>query len=179
MADDARDVKSEAVDTALEGMKLEDEGISNGAQDSFHGAKSEDAASTPRDFKKSRSGTPTQKSTSKSSANSHSASQTPKSEYDEDEEDIGGDISVTVEPGKLPKLLRKSTMKVIARPPELYNDLPDCTDESTTVFQVIPECLYGSKSMGKSKSDDDDGPIDCDCSEERGELFNLIVHNQY
>lgn len=167
MAEDGRDVKSEAVDTALEGMKLEDGSKSHGAQDFFHDVKSEDAA-TPRDFKNSRSGTPAQKSTSKSPANAQSASHTPKSEYD-DEEDIGGDISVLAEPGKATKLSRKPTVKVAPRPPELYNDLPDSTAESLSVFQAIPECLYGSKSMGKSKSDDDDGPIDCDCSEERSE----------
>lgn len=175
MADDARDVKSEAVDTALEGMKIEDGRDSNGVQDSSHDVKSEDVA-TPRDFKKSRSGTPAEKSTSKSPAGDHSASQSPKSEYDE-EEDIGGDITLTVEPGKAPKLSRKSTLKVVARPPELYNDLPDSTSESLSVFQIIPECLYGSKSMGKSKSDDDDGPIDCDCSEERGKCYNPFIYN--
>lgn len=172
MADDSRDIKSEAVDTALGEMKLEEGGESDEAHmTTASDGKSEDAP-TPGDIKRSRSGTPAQKSASRSPPKNSSASQTPKSDSDEDEEVIGGDITLTVEPGKAPKLSRKSIQKFAARLPPLYNDLPDSTEDSLAVFQIIPECLYGSKSMGKSKmSDDDDGPIDCDCSEHRSKCF--------
>jgi histone-lysine N-methyltransferase SETD2 len=44
----------------------------------------------------------------------------------------------------------------------LYDDLPDATEESCSTFQVIPECLYGSKHMGSTDVD----PLDCDCQEQ-------------
>lgn len=172
MADDARDIKSEAVDTALGEMKIEEERGSDGPHETTASNGKYEDAPTPGDIKRSRSGTPAQKSTPRSPPKNSSASQTPKSDYEEDEEVIGGDITLTVEPGKAPKLSRKSTQKVAARPALLYNDLPDSTEDSLSVFQIIPECLYGSKSMGKSKmSDDDDGPIDCDCSEHRSKCL--------
>lgn len=44
----------------------------------------------------------------------------------------------------------------------LYDHLPDATAEATSHFQVIPDCLYGSKNMGVSELE----ALDCDCSEE-------------
>ncbi|CCU76026.1 histone-lysine N-methyltransferase [Blumeria hordei DH14] len=45
----------------------------------------------------------------------------------------------------------------------LLNDLPDVFDEAVSVFQVIKECIYGSKYMGSSGDHD---TLDCDCSEQ-------------
>ena len=84
-----------------------------------------------------------------------------------EEEIIGGDITVTVEPGKAPKLSRKSSQKVISRPPILYDDMPDSTEEASTVFQIIKDCIYGSKHMGSSEHD----ALDCDCSEQWSEFI--------
>ncbi|CAK7263417.1 histone methyltransferase set2 [Sporothrix epigloea] len=44
----------------------------------------------------------------------------------------------------------------------LYNHLPDATAEATSKFQVIADCLYGSKNMGLSDLES----LDCDCAEE-------------
>lgn len=59
-----------------------------------------------------------------------------------------------------PKLSRKTLQK--PRPTALLTDLPDVTTESCEHFQVIPDCLYGSKSLGSTDHDS----LDCDCSEE-------------
>jgi hypothetical protein len=175
MAEDSRDIKADTVDAALGEMKLEESGDYDSANEAAApNGKYEDAA-TPGDTKRSRSGTPAHKSASGSPMKDSRGSQTPRSDSDEEEKAIDGEITLTVEPGKAPKLSRKSAQKVAARPPPLYNDLPDSTEEALSVFQRIPECLYGSKSMGKSKmSDDDDSPIDCDCSEHRSECTRFL-----
>lgn len=133
MADDTREILPEAVDAALGEMKLEEgievQGFANGTNGYI---------STPTEIKTSHSNTPVFiKSRSQTPSRKQSTSQTPKSEIGEDEEIIGGDITLTVEPGKAPKLLRKSSQKVIPRPPPLFNDLPDSTEEAASVFQVI------------------------------------------
>ncbi|KAK7728733.1 histone methyltransferase set2 [Cytospora paraplurivora] len=61
-----------------------------------------------------------------------------------------------------PKLSRKSSTKIMARSPLLFDHLPDATEDSTNAFQIISDCLYGSKHMGSSEHD----ALDCDCAEE-------------
>ncbi|PQE10351.1 Histone-lysine N- H3 lysine-36 specific protein [Rutstroemia sp. NJR-2017a WRK4] len=158
MADEIKVEKPEAVNAALGEMKLEEE---DEAHNHVNGTNGD--ISTPREFKRSHSNTPgLVNSGSQTPITKNSASQTPKSEEDEDEELIGGDITVTAEPGKAPKLTRKSSQKVISRPPPLFSDLPDATEEASSVFQVIKDCIYGAKHMGASEHD----ALDCDCSEE-------------
>lgn len=172
MADDTRDMAPEAVDEALSDMKLEERGSSVDPLDTIAVEGTYSQAPTPGSMKRSRSSTPLlplrKKSESQSPIDPQSASQTPKSEYDA-EEIIGGDITVTLEPGKGPKLSRKSAQKVVAHPPTLFNDLEDATDEAIGVFQVIKDCIYGSKYMGSSEHD----PLDCDCSEEWSKYYEL------
>ncbi|KAH6681707.1 hypothetical protein B0J14DRAFT_221395 [Halenospora varia] len=159
MAEDTREFKPEAVDAALEEMKLEGE---SPPRDTIV-ANGYDKVPTPGKSEKSRSSTPaTKKSASRSPYPKQSASQSPKSEDEDGEEHIGGDITVTVEPGKPPKLLRTSSQKIIARPPQLFSDLPDSTEESLDVFHLIKDCIYGAKHFGASDND----ALDCDCSEE-------------
>jgi hypothetical protein len=161
MADDTRDVKPEAVNTALGDMKLEEGAPPDEALETISVNGEYEQAPTPGGYKRSPSTTPGPvKSTSQSPIKKQSASQTPKSEYDE--ETIGGDITVTVEPGKAPKLSRKSSQKVISRPAPLFDHLEDATEEAISVFQLIKDCIYGSKYMGYSEHD----ALDCDCSEE-------------
>ncbi|KAN0115174.1 hypothetical protein V8E51_004718 [Hyaloscypha variabilis] len=161
MADDTRDTRDEVVDAALSEMNLEAGGSPSEAEDTSAPNGAYDAP-TPQGIKRSRSSTPVaRKSRSQSPIKKQSASQTPKSEDDE-EEIIGGDITVTVEPGKAPKLSRKSSQKVVARPPNLFDDVEDSTEEAVTVFQVIKECIYGAKTMGNSEHD----ILDCDCLEQ-------------
>jgi [histone H3]-lysine36 N-trimethyltransferase len=163
MADDSRDVKPEAVDTALSDMKLEEgaspmeNGFANGAYEK---------APTPGYSKKSRSSTPAMaNSTSQSPVKKQSASQSPVSR--DGEEVIGGGITLVVENGKPPKLSRKASQKIIPRPAPLFNDLLDSTEEATSVFSLIKDCIYGGRTMGQSPHDS----MDCDCSEEWSKLF--------
>ncbi|KUL88110.1 hypothetical protein ZTR_04036 [Talaromyces verruculosus] len=74
---------------------------------------------------------------------------------------IGGDITLKQEPGKPPKLARSSSQKVIARPPQLFSHLPDSVNEARQTFEVINDCIYGSKYMGHTEH-----AMECDCSEE-------------
>ncbi|KAK9795742.1 hypothetical protein SCARD494_04713 [Seiridium cardinale] len=60
------------------------------------------------------------------------------------------------------KLSRKASQKMVPRPSALFGDSPDVTDEACGHFQLIPDCLYGSKSLGASEHD----TLDCDCAEE-------------
>ncbi|KAL2074301.1 hypothetical protein VTL71DRAFT_8079 [Oculimacula yallundae] len=163
MADDTRDLNPGAVDAALEEMKLQEGGSPGGDDDTIMVNGNHGGSSTPRNLQRSRSLSPAMKqSASQSPVQNGSARQTPRSQDEEEEEIIGGDITVTVEPGKAPKLSRKSSQKVISRPPILFNDIPDSTEEASEVFQVIKDCIYGSKNMGFSEHD----ALDCDCSEQ-------------
>jgi histone-lysine N-methyltransferase SETD2 len=47
-------------------------------------------------------------------------------------------------------------------PPPLFDHLPDATADACKIFQVINDCLYGSRNMGSSDHD----ALDCDCAEE-------------
>lgn len=60
------------------------------------------------------------------------------------------------------KLTRKAAQKLASRAPVLFDHIPDATEEASSHFQLIPDCLYGSKSLGSSEHD----PLDCDCAEE-------------
>lgn len=157
MSEEYKDIKPEAVDTALGDMHLEEEPSSQSS--ATHGNKhnkEEMATSTQPD----RNG-------------SHSLSPEPsvitnKSEDDE-EDTIDGEIELKIEPGKLPKLSRKSSQKVVSRPPPLFDHLPNSTEEATATFQVIRDCIYGSKYMGSSEHD----ALGCDCSEQWSKFFEL------
>lgn len=84
----------------------------------------------------------------------------PLHKYDH-EEIVGGDISVKLEPGKAPKLSRSVSQKIMSRPPPLFLDAPDKTDEATSTFQVIPNCMYAAKYLGSTEH-----ALECDCAEE-------------
>lgn len=84
-------------------------------------------------------------------------------------ETIGGDITVTVEPGKAPKISRKASQKIIAQPPTLLSHLPDATDEATSSFDILTDCHYASRSLGSTEQ-----ALECDCSEEWG--MSLLNH---
>lgn len=61
-----------------------------------------------------------------------------------------------------PKSSKKSSSKARLRSPPLFDHLPDATEESMKAFQIINDCLYGSKNMGSSDND----ALDCDCAAE-------------
>ncbi|KAF2205426.1 hypothetical protein GQ43DRAFT_446049 [Delitschia confertaspora ATCC 74209] len=107
---------------------------------------------------------PPPQSASRSTTQSPSKQQSPNespSEKGEQEEVVGGDITLKMEPGKAPKLSRTASQKVAARPPPLFLDLPDATAEASRTFQVLPECSYGAKHMGTTEH-----ALECDCAEE-------------
>ncbi|KAH0285573.1 hypothetical protein KCU62_g7404, partial [Aureobasidium sp. EXF-3399] len=79
----------------------------------------------------------------------------------EREETIGGDLSIKLEPGKAPKLSRTMSQKVITGPRQLFNDLPDSTDEATSTFDLLPDCTYGARHLGTTEQ-----ALECDCVEE-------------
>ncbi|KAG5665179.1 hypothetical protein KAF25_009304 [Fusarium avenaceum] len=68
------------------------------------------------------------------------------------------------------KLSRKASQKLAAsREPVLFDHLPDMTAESCNFFQLIPDCLYGSKHLGSTDNDS----LDCECREEWHNGLNL------
>lgn len=153
MSNDGLDKKPGAVDTALGDMKLESP---DAASDTIKVNGSSEHSLAPTATKTSRS---------PSLERSHSlssATQTPISGVYEHEEILGGEVALKLEPGKPPKLSRKSSQKVMSRPPQLFDHLPNSTSEAITTFQVIRDCIYGSKYMGSSEHD----ALGCDCSEE-------------
>jgi len=81
------------------------------------------------------------------------------------EEVVGGDILVKMEPGDAPKLTRKQSQKVPARPKQLFTHLEDATSDATKSFEVLRDCHYAAKYMGYTEP-----PLECDCSEEWGKL---------
>jgi hypothetical protein len=101
-----------------------------------------------------------------SSSKQPSAAQSPAVKG-EREETIGGDLSIKLEPGKAPKLSRTMSQKVITGPRQLFNDLPDSTDEATSTFDVLPDCTYGARHLGTTEQ-----ALECDCIEEWGMLLS-------
>lgn len=101
-----------------------------------------------------------------SAVKSRSQSRSPvKKDGDADarEDKVGGDITVKMEPGQPPKLSRSSSQKIIARPPQLFLDLPNSTAEARTTFETLEDCTYANKYMGYTEH-----AMECDCAEEWG-----------
>ena len=86
------------------------------------------------------------------------------------EEVLGGEITLKMEPGKAPKLSRTASHKIVSRPPTLYHDLPDSTAEAKDTFSVLPECTYANKNIGTTEH-----ALECDCSEEWGKSLNTVT----
>lgn len=163
--DDTQDLKEEDVDEALGEMNLEEHAPPMAREIVANGASP--GANTPNGFKKSASTTPEpQKSEPQSPIKQPSMSVTPTSEDDE-EASAEEDITASLEAGEALKLSRKASKKATSQPARLFDHLPDATEEATSDFQVIKDCIYGSKYMGYSEHD----ALDCDCSEEWSKYF--------
>ncbi|KAM5345386.1 hypothetical protein ACJ41O_011248 [Fusarium nematophilum] len=92
---------------------------------------------------------------------SHEGSRSPTASHDSVKSRSGS--ADTPSSAKATRLSRKASQKLAAsREPVLYNHLPDVTDESRNHFQLIPDCLYGSKHLGSTDND----ALDCECREE-------------
>ena len=100
----------------------------------------------------------------------------PKSD-DEEEKVIKADVVVKQEPGEPPKLSRTASQKVSTKAASLYLDYADKTDEATSSFQVISDCIYAAKYLGATEH-----ALECDCPDEWGmygfdHLFSIIARN--
>ncbi|KAK1957593.1 SET domain-containing protein [Colletotrichum sublineola] len=127
----------------MEEVKIEEGGASNGVK------VERDASKTP--------------SQNKSNEGSRTTSLSPG------EDTTNGDGISTPGSTQRPKLSRKASQKPIKHETPLFHDLPDVTEQSCTTFQVIPDCLYGSKHMGSTDND----ALDCDCRSEWHDGENL------
>ncbi|KAJ0162933.1 Histone-lysine N-methyltransferase, H3 lysine-36 specific [Colletotrichum tanaceti] len=85
------------------------------------------------------------------------------------EDTINGEDTSTPGGTQRPKLSRKASQKPVKRESPLFHDLPNVTEQSCNTFQVIPDCLYGSKHMGSTDND----ALDCDCRSEWQDGKNL------
>ena len=162
MSDDEKDGKSYGLEVEVREMEIKSEsptgqGIRE-AQEELIGVKQESdtAHSSPsKQAVKSRS-------SSQSPVKERGSAHSPQVKSDS-EETIGGEITVKVEPGQAPKLSRKSSQKVVQRPPQLYSNLEDKTGEAEGTFDVIRECTYANKYIGTT-----DHALECECQEEWG-----------
>jgi hypothetical protein len=145
----------------LRGMKLEE-----GASSSGEGAGAPAQVKAEDD---SRTSTPL---LIPARSKSRSKSQSPAKQLPSDvstpdtntqEEVLGGEITLKMEPGKAPKLSRTASHKIASRPPPLYLDLPDATEDAKSTFDVLSECTYANKHIGTTEH-----ALECDCSEEWG-----------
>lgn len=179
--DDVKAV-SEAVDAALSEMKLE--GDAEPATPAQPNAESHDARSHPQQSASPIEPQPTtptslsfqpQPQTESSDVlgliksevqdeviSTRSATPTMKNEKSGSPEAGDSEFEEHKERAKAPKLFRKGSSKMVFQPPPLFDHLEDATAEATSSFQVIRDCIYGSKYMGSADHD----ALGCDCNEE-------------
>ena len=93
-------------------------------------------------------------------------SQSPSTTSEKQEEIVGGEVTLKMEPGEPPKLARTSSQKIKTRPPRLYLDAVDKTMEARRHFDMLPGCNYANRHIGSTEH----GSMDCDCEEEWGKL---------
>lgn len=128
--------EDERMPAAIEGMKLDEEGDGG------------------RPVKKEQRGG--------SESPNGTATTPPLSDTSPDESKPASDSSSSPDAVQASKLPRKASQKPAGMAVKLFDQLPDATEEACTHFQVINDCLYGSKHMGSTDID----ALDCDCNEE-------------
>lgn len=174
MSEDERPVKPEGMDEALEEMHIAElpsvalEQTSSSARTSAyhealppadlpqHSSTQISAYNSPQHTPIQRSNTPVDMSC---------RSQTPVLKEDQSQSEVDDPDTLVVEEAFEPRVakpLRKVAQKLTPRPPPLFNDYPDKTEEATSLFEVIRDCMYGSKYMGSADHDS----LGCDCNEE-------------
>lgn len=166
---DHEHVKQESVADTVSDMKLDPGGPADGPSSNGGSAEDDPVNSAP--------GSPGQAQVTAQNSSDRASSSAVKSgsqtrspvkaepASDDMEQKVGGDITVKLEPGKPPKLSRSSSQKVVARPPQLFNHLPDSLEEACSTFELIDECIYANKYMGYTEH-----AMECDCSEEWGKM---------
>lgn len=88
----------------------------------------------------------------------------------EQEETIGGEVILKLEPGKPPKLARSTSHKVEKRQRALFTDYEDKTAEARATFDTLEQCTYANKYLGTTEH-----ALECDCAEEWGKSFLSIA----
>lgn len=153
-------------------MKLEEEDMDEDMDTIAVAESVKRETSATASGKGSGSGTPLKvKSLSRSPIKRQSVAASPAPDSEEDEETIGGDVTVKMEPGKPPKLSRTTAHKVEKRPPQLFLDYEDKTAEASATFNILPECTYANKYLGTTEP-----ALECDCVEEWGKHpYNLAI----
>lgn len=163
------DVKEAASksDTQDVKMKEEDEDVDmDTIQVADHtGPRAEDVAMADT---VSRPGTDTPKRESQSPRKKESISQSPA--IKDDEETVGGDVTLKLEPGRPPKLQRTTSRKVERRAPPLFFDYENKTAEATSTFSLLQHCTYANKYLGSTEP-----ALECDCAEEWGKPSNCSL----
>ncbi|KAK4232092.1 putative histone-lysine N-methyltransferase, H3 lysine-36 specific SET2 [Podospora fimiseda] len=97
------------------------------------------------------------------SSGSKMNSRAPSMSSDDSNAKSAGDSASTPDHGPAAhKPSKKSAQKSARSTPPLFDHLPDVTTEACSTFQVINDCMYGSRGMGSSDHD----ALDCDCTEE-------------
>jgi hypothetical protein len=87
----------------------------------------------------------------------------PASKHSEEREvKQDSESTTTLENASGIKSSRKASRKTGSRTAPLFDHLPDATEDSLEHFQIIHDCLYGSRNIGSSDND----ALDCDCAEE-------------
>ena len=69
-----------------------------------------------------------------------------------------------------PAKTSRATSKLPPRIAPIFDHLPDATQDAISTFTVLDACTYQNKYLGFSEH-----ALDCDCSEEWGELFDLTA----
>ncbi|KAK4550626.1 hypothetical protein LTR36_000205 [Oleoguttula mirabilis] len=163
MADDEVDVKQDL--DSLRDMHLKEEG-SDGDMDMDtivvgELVKKERSASISAESAGTGNATPSSTKRQSRSPVKQSSMAQPPAVKGEEEDTIGGGVTLKLEPGKPPKLARTTSRKVEKRPPQLFLEYEDKTQEATSIFTVLPECTYANKYLGATEH-----ALECDCTEE-------------
>ncbi|KAI2615470.1 hypothetical protein GGR54DRAFT_290807 [Hypoxylon sp. NC1633] len=124
--------------------------------------RGKDGVGSPAIDAVSTSQQPIVKKESESTTSSPNASKESRSRSLSPEDQKPRSDTASTPDGHPPKLTRKAPHKNAIRHAQLFNHLPDVTAESCNHFQLISDCLYGSKSLGSTDHD----ALDCDCNEE-------------
>nr|OQO27937.1 hypothetical protein B0A51_04283 [Rachicladosporium sp. CCFEE 5018] len=155
------EVPSSRLASEVRGMNLKEEGSDAEDMDTIPVALPADGDRSPVLASAADSSTPRDvRRPSRSPTKIQSATQSPMPKTEE-EDHIGGGVSLKLEPGKQPKLSRSVSQKVEKRAPQMFLEYENKTSEATSSFQVLPECIYANKYMGIT-----DPALECDCAEE-------------
>ncbi|KAF2168053.1 hypothetical protein M409DRAFT_21499 [Zasmidium cellare ATCC 36951] len=148
--------KHERLESEVRDMKLKEED-SDVDMDTVAPADSEDEASASASGAATPSGIKRQ---SRSPTKRQRFMDSPATKSEE-EETIGGEVTLKLEPGKPPKLARSTSHKVEKRPAPLFFDYEDKTPEARKTFDILEQCTYANKYLGTTEH-----ALECDCAEE-------------